>query len=103
MRLTPIRVLLAVAAVALATPAVTRAQDPNADLLREIEQLKQGQKQINQQLEEIRKLLAERPAPAAAAAPARPSVAGQVFALGANPVRGASTTRLTLVEFTDYQ
>jgi len=102
MRLTPIRLLAAVAVVALIAPTVARAQDPDADLRREIEQLKQGQQQINQQLEEIKKLLTERPAPAAAA-PAGPSVAGKVFALGANPVRGASTARLTLVEFTDYQ
>jgi protein-disulfide isomerase len=80
-----------------------RAQDSDADLRNEIEQLKLGQKQINQQLEEIKKLLAQQRQAPAAAAPARPNVENQVFDIGANPVKGASTAKLTLVEFTDYQ
>ena len=89
--------LLTLAALCLATaPAV--AQD---DLKAEIEALKKGQEQIRSELQEIKRLLAARPA--APAAPAGPNVAGKVFDLGANPVKGSDQAALTLVEFTDFQ
>lgn len=76
------------------------AQDSEQELRDEIEALKQGQKEIRSDLAEIKKLLQARPQ---RAAPAAPDVKGKVFDLGANPVKGASTAKLTLVEFTDYQ
>lgn len=85
--------------LALATAPVLRAQDEDADLRRDIEALKKGQQQIQQQLQEIKRLVQARPA----ARPSGPNVAGKVFDLGNNPIKGASTAKLTLVEFTDYQ
>jgi protein-disulfide isomerase len=71
----------------------------------EIEELKRGQQEIKRQLqeikrqqEEIKNLLQARPA-----APSGPTVKDRVFDIGDNPVKGASTAKLTLVEFTDYQ
>ena len=90
---------VAVALFALTAVPAAWAQTSNTDLRREIEELKQGQQQINQQLQEIKKLLQARPA----AAPRGPDVEGKIFDLGDNPVKGASTAKLTLVEFTDYQ
>ena len=84
--------------LALAAPAF--AQSTNDDLRREIESLKQGQEQIRQDLAELKKLLQQRPA---AAAPSGPNVAGKVFDIGANPVKGVPSARLTLIEFMDYQ
>ena len=83
--------------LALAAPAL--AQSSNDDLRREIESLKQGQKQIQQDLAELKKLLQQRPA----AAPSGPNVAGKVFDIGVNPVKGVPSARLTLIEFMDYQ
>jgi len=86
-------------ALALAATATARGQEP--DTAAQIEELKKGQEQIRQDLQEIKKLIQARPA--AAAAPAGPNVAGKTFDLGDNPVKGASSAKLTLVEFTDYQ
>lgn len=83
----------------LAVPAL--GQTPDDDLRRELEALKRGQQQIQRELAELKKLVQQQRAQPAR--PAGPNVAGKVFDLGDNPVEGASTARLTLVEFTDYQ
>jgi protein-disulfide isomerase len=72
-------------------------------LEKQIDELRQGQEAIRKQLEEIKTLLQQRPAAAAAARPAGPEVAGVVFDFGSNPTKGAATAPLTLLEFTDYQ
>ena len=95
-RLTPIGLLLG-----LAVPATAFGQQAGSeDLASQIEELKKGQAQIREELKQIRTLLQQRQAPAR---PAGPDVAGKVFDLGDNPVKGSSTAKLTLVEFTDYQ
>lgn len=110
----PIATLLlaALCALALAPAAGAQTSDrpgeqpvaPSADaeLLRRIEALEQGQQRILQQLDQIQRQLRSRPA-AAPERPAGPEVRGKVIDLGANPVRGEVTAPLTLVEFTDYQ
>jgi len=75
-------------------------QATNQEFQDEIEALKQGQEQIQKDLQEIKKLLQARAQPQR---PAAPDVAGKVFDLGDNPVKGESTAKITLVEFTDYQ
>jgi len=77
------------------------AQQSELELMKkEIEALKQSQQLIMKELQEMRKLLqAKQGAPL----PATANVWTQVFDLGANPVKGQSGARLTLVEFTDYQ
>ncbi len=90
-------------AAALALPFVLAmpafAQSTDDALRRDIDTLKQGQKKIQQDLADLKKLLQKSEAPAAAGS----KVAGKVFNLAANPVKGAPSARLTLVEFTDYQ
>lgn len=74
------------------------------DLQGQIDDLQKGQDEMRKQLEEIKKLLQQRPgAAAAAAAPAGPQVRNVIFDLGNNPVVGTPTATVTLVEFTDYQ
>ena len=90
----------------LGLPAV--AQDPNADLRKEMEAIRRSQAEILKQLGEIKRLVEARPAaPAAAAAPPpqqqMPNVAGVIFELGTNPTRGSGSAALTLIEFSDYQ
>ena len=67
---------------------------------KEIRELKQGQQQIRRDLAEIKRLLEAQPRGAQAQ---RSPVEGKLFELGDNPVRGESTAKLTLIEFSDYQ
>ncbi len=99
MRRPSVQTALAVLGLAglLAAPAAAQDQE----LRDEIRALKQGQEQIQKQLEELKRLVQARPA--AAAAPSGPNVSGVVFDLGDNPVKGPDSAKLTLVEFTDYQ
>ena len=85
--------LLAIGLLA-ATPAP--AQE---DLRKDIEDLKKGQQQILQQLQELKQLLQAQ----AQARPPGPNVKDMVFDLGDNPVKGEAAAKLTLIEFTDYQ
>ena len=74
------------------------------DVAKEIEELKQGQQQIRQELAEIKRLLEARPRAAQPAQPRRGSpIEGRLFELGDNPVIGEATAKLTLIEFSDYQ
>ena len=85
-------------ALLLASPGF--AQESEADLRKEIEALKQGQKSIQRQLAEIKRLVQQGAKP-----PQRkgPQVKDVVFELGNNAVKGDSGAKLTLIEFTDYQ
>ncbi|MEE8348224.1 MAG: hypothetical protein V3R94_01540 [Acidobacteriota bacterium] len=82
------------------------AQEASSDdvnqLRKEIETLKEGQKSIQKDLQEIKSLLRPRQAPAPAPTP---TVAPAQFVLdvGENPFKGEPSAKLTLVEFTDYQ
>ena len=82
----------------LASPGF--AQESDEDLRKEIEALKQGQKNILKQLQDIKRLVQQSQKP-----PQRqgPQVKDVVFNLGNNEVRGDSGAKLTLIEFTDYQ
>ena len=71
-------------------------------LRRDIEGLKAGQQGLQKDLQEIKTLLQNRPA--AAAAPTAPAVPQNlVFDLDGAPMKGEKTAKLALVEFTDYQ
>ena len=89
--------IAAVSLVALGQSVL--AQEPDEALKKEIEALKEGQQQIRKELAEIKQLLrGQRKAPAPG-----PNVKDKIFDIGANPVKGEQTAKLTLVEFTDYQ
>ncbi len=87
-----------VLALLLASPGF--AQESNEDLRKDIEALKQGQRNIQKQLQEIKRLVQQGARP-----PQRqgPQVKDVVFNLGNNDVKGDSGAKLTLIEFTDYQ
>ena len=73
------------------------------ELRRDIEGLKAGQQGLQKDLQEIKTLLQNRPA-AAAAAPTTPTVPQNlVLDIAGAPVRGQKEAKLTLVEFTDFQ
>lgn len=82
--------------------SVGRAQqEEEADLRRQIEELKKGQDEIKKELAEIKRLL--QPSAGRVTAPAAPDVRNLVLDVGSNPYRGEMTAKLALVEFTDYQ
>lgn len=91
--------LLGAALLALSLAPAAPGQT-GEDLRQEIEALKEGQQDIRTEIQELKKLLQQRPA---RRAPSAPDVKGKVFDLGANPVKGQPAAGLTLVEFTDYQ
>ncbi len=91
--------VLGTSLLALSALPAALAQGSDQEMRDEIEALKKGQQQIRSDLAEIKKLLKG----GQKAAPAGSNVKDKVFDLGDNPVRGARTAKLTLVEFTDYQ
>lgn len=92
--------VLSAGLLALASAPATFAQASDEDLRKEIEALKQGQAQIRKDLADIKRLVQQG---SRAAAPSGPNVAGKVFDIGANPVKGVPSASLTLIEFLDYQ
>jgi protein-disulfide isomerase len=65
------------------------------DLKKDIEALKEGQKAIQKDIQEIKALLQK-------GQPAQPPQ-NVVLELGKSPFKGERTAKLTLVEFSDYQ
>ncbi len=92
--------VLSAGLLALAAAPVTVAQTSDQEMRKEIEALKQGQHQIRKDLADIKRLLQQQKTPPP---PSGPNVAGKVFDIGANPVKGLPTAKLTLIEFLDYQ
>ena len=70
-------------------------------LRREIEGIREGQRALQRDLQEIKTLLQTRPAGAPGGAPAVPQ--NVVFDLEGLPTKGDKNAKLVLVEFTDYQ
>ena len=81
-----------------ALPALAQSDDLKA-LQKEVDTLKEGQKSIEKDLQEIKGLLQRQQRPAAAPAP--PSEA--VVSLDGAVVKGDANAKVALVDFTDYQ
>jgi len=79
------------------------AQESADDMRQEIEALKQGQKNIQKQLNEIKRLLQTQQRPQAAPQRRGPQVKDVVFDVANGEVKGEKSAQLTLIEFTDYQ
>lgn len=71
----------------------------NDDLKKDIQALKEGQQAIQKDLQEIKKLIAARPA---AAAPTEQAV-NAVISVDGEPTKGDKNAKLTLVEFSEFQ
>jgi len=88
------------------------AQTNESDLRRELDEIKQNQREMQKDLTEIKallsKLTSQIPAqkPSQKPAPQQPpqiDVEGIEFNIGDNPVLGSESSKLIVVEFTDYQ
>jgi protein-disulfide isomerase len=82
-----------------AQAALSQAGDDAAALKKEMEVLKEGQQAIQKELQEIKKLLAARPA--AGGGPDKALDA--VLNVAGEPFKGKKDAKLTLVEFSEYQ
>jgi len=92
-------ILICVTATMLALgvhPALAQPTDDVKSLRRDVDALKESQKAIQSDLQEIKNLL--RPRPAAAPPPAE-----AVLSVDGAPFKGDKNAKLTLVDFTDYQ
>jgi len=83
----------------LGTSTLGQGQTPAADeqMRKDIEALKEGQKAIQKDLEEIKKRLQARPVAAADALPKDP------ISIASEPFKGSGTAKVALIEFSDYQ
>ena len=85
-----------------AIPGSAQADRQSDQELRDdIAALKKGQEKMRADLAEIKQILQQGQRPATA--PSGPNVAGKIFDIGENPVRGSDSAKVALLEFTDYQ
>src|SRR5512132_3258852 len=84
-----------VLACVLSAPLALAQQQSTDDLKKDIDSLKEGQKAIQKDIQEIKALL-QKGQPA-------PPPQNVVLELGKSPFKGERTAKLTLVEFSDYQ
>jgi protein-disulfide isomerase len=73
----------------------------NEDLKKDIQSLKEGQQAIQKDLQEIKKLIAARPAAGGAAGPDQAMNA--MITTEGDPFKGNKTAKLTLIEFSEFQ
>jgi protein-disulfide isomerase len=91
--------VLAAWAFVVVAPAFAQSSDELQALRKEIEAIKEGQRALQRDLQEIKTLL--QGGRAAAPAPVPPQ--NIVLTLDGDPVKGDRNARLVLVEYTDYQ
>lgn len=71
-----------------------------ADIKKDIQTLKEGQQAMQKDLQEIKKLLAARPA---AGAPGADQAMNALVTVDGEPTKGDKSAKVTLVEFSEYQ
>jgi len=76
--------------------AVAQAGDDLSEIRREVEALKQGQLQLQRELQEINALLRRRQ-------PAATDARNVVLTIDGYPSKGSQSAKVILIEFTDYQ
>jgi protein-disulfide isomerase len=88
--------LLSVLTLSADRKALAEAGDDLAELRKDVEALKQGQLQLQRELQEINALLRRRQ-------PAATDVQNVVVTIDGYPSKGSRSAKLVLIEFTDYQ
>jgi type III secretory pathway component EscR len=89
--------LLLTLTVFLAQPVFSQTTEELKTLKEEIKSLKEGQSAIQKDLQEIKKLLASRPAAKSA------EFKEAIINIEGAPSKGEKTAKLALMEFSDYQ
>ncbi|MGD9159686.1 MAG: thioredoxin domain-containing protein [Desulfobacteraceae bacterium] len=93
------KILLASILLCLSVQYTIYAQENTADIKKEINELRQEQKALHEDLKVIKELLLKTRMPA----PPQANVRDVEFELGDNPAEGSDKAPLVLVEFSDYQ
>lgn len=88
-----------VAGLVLTASAPAQSADETSGIKKDIEALKEGQQAIQKDLQDIKKLLAARPA----AGPAPEQALNAIISIDGEPTKGDKNAKLTLVEFSEYQ
>ncbi len=83
---------------ALVSPVGAKSADDINALKKEVEALKEGQKAIQKDIQDIKKQLITKQAP-----PAPPEFKEAIIDVGDNPSKGDKNAKVTIVEFSDYQ
>ena len=101
MRMTATLAALAIlVALGAGTGEAQTSEQALGDLRKEIEALKDGQKAIQRELQEIKALLRGRQS---AEAPPDDTPQNLVLSLDGASIKGSKSARLVLLDFTDYQ
>jgi len=87
--------ILAILFFTFSLPVLAQSTDDINALKKEIEALKESQKAIQKDIQEIKGQLRARQAP--------PEFKEAVIELGNNPFKGDKSAKVTLIEFSDYQ
>jgi len=87
--------VIALLLFAFSLPAFAQSADEINTLKKEIEALKEGQKAMQKDIQEIKNSLRAKQAP--------PEFKEAVIELGDNPFKGDKNAKVTLVEFSDFQ
>lgn len=96
-RAAALAVLATLTILGAAQPGFPQPSEDLKSLRKDVDALKEGQKAIQSDLQEIRNLLRARPT--AAAAPTQEAV----VSVDGAPFKGEKNAKVTLVDFTDYQ
>jgi protein-disulfide isomerase len=91
---------LVLLAAACSRPALSQNNDDIQKLKKDMETLKEGQQAIQKDLQEIKKLIAARPAAPGAAGD---QAMNAMVSTDGEPFRGQKNAKLTLVEFSEFQ
>jgi protein-disulfide isomerase len=90
-------------ALTASLPARAQSSDELANMRKDIEALKEGQKALQRDLEDIKGLLRARVAPPAAQAPQPTPAQPVAISIDGAPSLGSKNAKVTVVEFSDYQ
>jgi protein-disulfide isomerase len=84
--------------LALISPVAAKSADDINALKKEVEALKEGQKAIQKDIQDIKKQLSTKQTP-----PAPPAFKEAIIDLNDSPFKGKKDAKVTIAEFSDYQ